>query len=375
MLSGIITSFIESTNLAGNRSFDYALLETDEANVALLMKEIQVQTLLITNFFRDQLDRFGELDHTVHLIKDALQDKKLELVLNADDPLLSDFQQRTGLKCWHYGFAETVYDDFSSADSREGRFCVVCGHELQYERYHYAQLGKYQCPGCHNQNPSCDFEGMDLKMTPVIDFKVNDLEIRSPYQGFYNAYNMLAAVSMGKLLGIGDEIIQRAIRHYQPQAGRLERFMIGEKSCMLVLVKNPTGLNQTINMLVQDPSRKALFIALNDNAADGRDISWIWDAYLEVISDERAAIDQVICSGQRSGDMALRIKYTGFDPGRISIEERIEDGIKAALQTEAETAYILCTYTALLTCRKFILKMQGSTSPFAEGKVMTASNK
>lgn len=358
MLNGITTAFIKSSNLIGSRQFDYALLETDEANVPLLLKEVQVKVLLITNFFRDQLDRYGELDYTINLIKNSVRDYNLELVLNADDPLLSNFQQQTNLKSWYYGFTDTMYDEFASSDSREGRYCVVCGHELSYQRYHYAQLGKYHCPNCNNHNPDRDYCADDLQMTPGISLKINELAINSSYQGFYNAYNILAAVSMAKRLGIDDDVIQRAILKYQPRAGRMEKFIINGKPYLLVLVKNPTGLNQSLNMLGQDPASKALFIALNDNAADGRDISWIWDADVEVIAQAESGIEAVICSGQRSGDMALRIKYACFDTDRIFIQSRLQDGIAKAAKTDSEAAYILCTYTALFACRKILLKMQ-----------------
>jgi len=358
MLSGITTAFIKATNLSGNRPFDYALLETDEANVPLLLQEVQAGALLITNFFRDQLDRYGELDYTINMVKNSVRTHNLELILNADDPLLSEFQTQTGLKCKYYGFTETIYDELSSADSREGRYCAVCGHELDYQRYHYAQLGQYHCPHCNNHNPSLDFSGHDLQMNPSITFAINELSVRSAYQGFYNAYNILAAVSMAKRLGIDDNVIQRAILQYQPRAGRMEKFLIEDKPCLLVLVKNPTGLNQSLNMLGQDPASKSLFIALNDNAADGRDISWIWDADVETITRAEAAINAVICSGQRSGDIALRIKYAGFDTDRIRIESRLQEGIAMAIRTQSDAAYILCTYTALFTCRHILLKMQ-----------------
>ena len=358
MLTGITTAFIKATNLSGQRSFDYALLETDEANVPLLLNEVQASLLLITNFFRDQLDRYGELDHTINLIKNAAQVHSLELILNADDPLQSDFAGRTGRRCWYYGFDDTIYDELTSADSREGRYCVFCGHELSYARYHYAQLGQYRCPQCDNRNPRRDYTGHRLEMDPGISFTVNDLALQSSYQGFYNAYNILAAVSMGLHLGIDDEVMQRAIFNYQPRAGRMERFIIAGKPCLLVLVKNPTGLNQSLSMLQLDPAEKSLFFALNDNAADGRDISWIWDADVETVIRPEARIEKIICSGQRSGDIALRIKYAGFDPDKLHIESRLSEGIALAVAEAAQAAYILCTYTALFSCRQIMLKMQ-----------------
>ena len=375
MLTGITTAFIKASDLLGTKHFDYALLETDEANVPLVLQEVQAQVLLITNFFRDQLDRFGELDYTVRVIKDAIHEKNLDLILNADDPLLSDFQRQTGLKTWYYGFTETIYDEFSGADSREGRYCVVCGQELNYERFHYAQLGKYHCPHCDNRNPQMNFSGHDLEMNPGISFRINQLLIKSPYHGFYNAYNILAAVSMAKYLGIDDEVIQKSILYNQPQAGRMEKFIIGGKTCLLVLVKNPTGINQSLNALRQDTAEKSLFIALNDNAADGRDISWIWDADMEKIALPETNIKQVICSGQRSGDMALRIKYTGFDTDLIQIESRLQEGIEITVNSNCEAAYIFSTYTALFACRRILLKLQQKTaSETTEKSPVSGSN-
>lgn len=357
MMGGITTAFIEGTNLIGTRRLEYALLETDEANVPLLINEISPRVVLITNFFADQLDRFGELHHTINLIKDAVRGQDIELVLNADDPLASHFQNETGLHCWYYGFDQTDYDTLSSKHNREGRFCVFCGHELQYERYHYAQLGKYHCPECGNSNPHANFLASNLQMSPTIQFEANNIEIHSPYQGFYNAYNILAAVSLAKLVGMRDEAVQRAIAKYEPRAGRMEIFNIGSKKAILVLVKNAAGFNQTLQMLSQDPASKNLFIALNDNAADGRDISWIWDVDFASLEDSKSP-QHYICSGQRSGDMAVRIKYDGIPVDHIHISESLQDGILESLSFPGETAYVLSSYTALFTCRKILLKLQ-----------------
>jgi len=368
LMSGITTAFIEKSSFTGTRQFNYALLETDEANVPLLLKEVKPSVLLITNFFRDQLDRYGELDHTINLIKDAVRYTDIELVLNADDPLAAHFQDETGLHCWYYGFADTIYDVNKSRESREGRYCVFCGKELEYECYHYAQLGKFSCPGCGNKNPQCNFTGNELTMDPTIELKVNDIRINSPYQGFYNAYNILAAVSVCKLLGIQDEVIQSAIAQYQPRAGRMENFTVNGKRIVLILVKNPAGLNQTLSTLLYDPVKKNLFFALNDNAADGRDISWIWDADVELINEEAANIENVICSGQRSGDIAVRMKYSGFKNENIIIKSDLQEGIEEAVRRNSETNYILSTYTALFECRKILQKLEKTPLPGVEQK-------
>jgi UDP-N-acetylmuramyl tripeptide synthase len=358
MLPGITTAFIQQTDFTGRKRFDYALLETDEANVPLLIAQIKPRLILITNFFRDQLDRYGELDTTIRLIRNAVQGTDIELLLNADDPLQVGFQNHEGLKYWYYGFDTSNYDSFIGAESREGRFCVLCGNELEYTRYHYAQLGKYHCPHCNNKNPQPNFIATDLKMDPSIHVQIDHLLVESPFQGFFNAYNILAAVSLGKLAGIKDIVIQKAIADFQPSAGRMETFLIRGKKVILVLVKNPTGLNQSLTMLTQDSATKNLFIALNDNAADGRDISWIWDADIEVITDDEARIIRVICSGQRSGDMAVRVKYSGFDVENIIIKPSLEQGIEISIRLDSEVTYILCTYTTLFASRNILDRMQ-----------------
>ncbi|MDD3023572.1 MAG: MurT ligase domain-containing protein [Syntrophomonadaceae bacterium] len=192
----------------------------------------------------------------------------------------------------------------------------------------------------------------------MIELKVNEIRINSPYQGFFNAYNILAAVSLAKLLSIEEQIIQQAVAAYEPQAGRMESFRIMGKRVVLILVKNPAGLNQSLAALSYDKARKNVFIALNDNAADGRDISWIWDADAEMIVEKEMNIASLVCSGQRSGDIALRLKYAGLPLDKINIQTGLKEGIEMAIRKESEASYILSTYTALFACRKILAKMQ-----------------
>ncbi|MGI5879799.1 MAG: MurT ligase domain-containing protein [Syntrophomonadaceae bacterium] len=370
MITGITTAFIRATNWTGKRQIDYALLETDEANVPLLLQQLHPRIVLITNFFSDQLDRYGELETIINLIKDAVRDTDIELVLNADDPLVTHFKNDTGLHCWYYGFDDTKYDRVLSEEGREGRFCVFCGQELYYQRFHYAQLGKFSCPECGNKNPERNFTAYSLNLTPKIEMKVNDIEISSPYQGFYNAYNILAAVSLAKLAGIEDEIIQKAIAHLKPRAGRMEQFNIDNRIVTLILVKNSTGLNQALSAINTEPGRKTLFLALNDNVADGRDISWIWDADIEQMTNLNSNLEAIVCSGLRSGDMALRFKYADAPVDLIYIEDELQSGVKRALSMATDRAYLLSTYTALFVCRDILLKLQqesvASTDRFGE---------
>jgi UDP-N-acetylmuramyl tripeptide synthase len=359
MLTGITAAFIETTNLWGNRKIEYALLETDEANIPLVLNHLTPKVILITNFFRDQLDRYGELDQIITLIKTAIKDHSIELVLNGDDPLMKHFDQED-MQRWFFGFADTEYDTLSDIGNREGRYCIFCGEELAYERFHYAQLGKYHCPRCHNRNPAINFTAADLKMTPEISFSINQVDFSSPYKGFFNAYNILAAVSLAKLVGIEDHTVQAAIQGFKPQFGRMEDFSIRGKKVTLVLVKNPTGFEQVLSTLPYDPQSKNVMFILNDLAADGRDVSWIWDANLEAYHlTEEAHILHTICSGTRSGEIALRLRYAGFPPETIQVIDNIATGVETLLQGAGEQIYVLSTYTALFAARKILLHYAG----------------
>lgn len=359
LITGITTAFISAAGLFRRRYFDYAILETDEANIPLLLDEIQPRAVLITNFFRDQLDRFGEPSAAIHMIKDALKNKRdIELILNADDPFLSDFEEQTGNKALFFGFATADYEGSTGGLDQTGKYCVICGHELDYRLSYYAQLGKYHCPSCNNKNPMADYTAYDLRMTPEIEFKIDEMQIKSPFQGFYNAYNILAAAATARYLGIDDPVIKNAIMKHQPQAGRMEKFIINGQPCLLILVKNPAGFNQVLTMMTREAGPKNLFIVLNDNAADGRDVSWIWDADAEIIASADTGVTEVICAGLRGADMALRVKYAGIKPDNITIVSDLHSGIQRTLAGEGETAYILCTYSALFECQKILSRMQ-----------------
>ncbi len=367
MLAGITTAFIAKTNLWGTKLFDYALLETDEANLPLLLKEITPKLVLITNFFNDQLDRFGEVDYIIDLIKDAVRNTNIELVLNADDPLVTHFQRATGLHCWYYGFRETDYDKSEDLESKVGKYCAFCGHQLVFEKYHYAQLGKFHCPNCASKNPEPNFVGHNLQMNPTISFSANDIFLESPYQGFYNAYNILAAVSIAKLVGLQDNFITEAIRNYQPQAGRMESFFIQRKEVILILVKNPIGLNQALEALGNNPDNKNILFILNDKAGDGRDVSWVWEANLELITAEGFNIEAFVCSGSRSGDIALRVKYAGYPESSLYLADGLQESILKAINQTSSTSYVFSTYSALFACRKILINLQAESKTGLKG--------
>lgn len=363
MLTGITTAFIEKTNLTGSRRFDTAVLETDEAYIPVVLKHLRPRYLLITNFFRDQLDRYGEIDQIIEKIRNAVRDYKVDLILNSDDPLIADFQEKTGVNCRYFGFARTDYDTLMSSSNREGRYCVRCGTQLEYDLYHYAQLGQYHCPQCGSSNPEAEFTADQLQLSDGIEMEVNGIVLESTYEGFYNAYNLLATVALTKSAGYSDADIQHALNHFRPQQGRLEAFSINGKETVLILVKNPAGFEQVLMMLHTHPQPKKVFMVLNDNTQDGHDVSWIWDVGVETIFENGTAnIRKLVCGGLRSGDMAVRMKYAGFDPGIIDLADSLEAGVEKIVMDEKDPDdmryYVICNYTALAPCRTVMDKMK-----------------
>ncbi|MDR1160088.1 MAG: MurT ligase domain-containing protein [Syntrophomonadaceae bacterium] len=360
MITGITAAFVAASDWKGRSRYDYALLETDEANVPLLLEEISADLLLITNFFRDQLDRFGELDHTIDLIKRAVDGSAIKLILNADDPLVSCFAQESGCEAYYFSYDANAYDQNDSQENREGRYCMVCGAPIKYEFFHYAQLGKYYCPNCGNKNPQADYRASDLLMRPFVQVSVNGNRIQSNLPGYYNAYNILAAAALADHLKITPVIIRQAISSFRSTSGRMESISVGDRECVLTLVKNPAGFNQLLSAFANDGQEKNLVLILNDNPADGRDVSWIWDVEMENIMREDRHIKKIYCAGQRSGDIALRVKYAGWPQDEISIAGDIKQGIEKSLRDNSELIYIVCTYTALFKTRKILMRLKNS---------------
>lgn len=357
MLPGIATAFIRSAGISPGYSFDYATLEVDEASFPKVVNEVKPDMVVVTNFFRDQLDRYGELDKTVSFIRDALKKmKRTKLILNADDPLVAQLG-RGGLPAEYYGLAPHGRVLDTSGASRDARFCPLCGAALAYSFYHYSQLGLYECPGCGFSRPDPAFEGWEAESgvdgtACRVQLGGHDYRLSLPMQGFYNLYNALAAFAAVTSLGLEPGSAAECLRRYQPATGRLQHFRHRGRSLYLNLVKNPAGFNENLAILLAAPGRKDVYIAVNDNAADGRDISWLWDVDFEMLADAEQGINRYICSGQRAADMAVRLKYAGIPADRIATLPAIERAVPELLAGQAEAGYLLASYTALQPTEK-----------------------
>ncbi|MGB9780419.1 MurT ligase domain-containing protein [Caldanaerobacter sp.] len=364
MRTGIATSLVKNSNLMGYLKKDAAIFEVDEANLGLLVDEINPNIVIVTNFFRDQLDRFGEIDLIVDKVAKALSrlQKDSIVLLNADDPFASSLGDTLRSKVMYYGIEEEV--ESIKSFSFEQKFCPVCGTKYEYKKIYYGHLGDYYCPKCGKKRPDPDFKasGIILSEENGIKFKISyknkNFTVKSGLIGLYNVYNLLAAVSAGILLGLEDSVILRAVETYNPIEGRLQKIQWKDKKAIINLVKNPVGLESTLNMLLQFEKPLNLLIIINDNYADGRDVSWLWDANLEEFLS-KANVNYAVASGLRGEEVALRLKYAGFDSKKIKVIP-LEEAVKEIFNvTDKEIIAILPNYTALQELTKY-LKSQGA---------------
>ncbi len=358
MLYGVCCAFASYADIFGRCKADYACIEVDEASCVKVFANLKPDKMVITNLFRDQLDRYGEIDITVDYLKRALEmSPETALVLNGDDPLVAQFGENTRRKCWYMGVDEDV--GVSLNETKEGRFCVMCGAKLEYAYYHYSQLGKFYCPSCGFARKPLDFRVCHVDLTDGmrfdLEYKQKTIPFDVNYRGFYNIYNIVLSYAAAAL-AVGDIPDYRAVLDaYKPQIGRMEEFQIGKK-VVLNLSKNPAGFNQAISAVAKDAAPKDLLIVINDNAQDGKDISWIWDVDFERLADIN--IQNFILSGIRVDDLAVRMKYAGISGKRVTKVHDLKQAAEAAVLSGGEVCYALVNYTAVFKMQDILKELE-----------------
>lgn len=352
MLTGIANVF--ALNIKPFKRFDYAVIESDEAYLTKLYDYFKADYLLVTNLFRDQLDRYGELSTTASFIQNAIdKNKELKLILNADDPLVTNFGK--GKNAIYYGFEEVefcseIHNTTSNAPTEV--FNCICGKPLQYNKQFFAQEGHYYCAKCGFKRSEPNYKGYVKIYSDYSELKIRhndkDFEFKINLVGLYNAYNVLGAVACAMENGIDYQTIKKAVSTYKSIFGRAERRIINGHKTLIQLIKNPTGASEVLKTV--DLSSN-IVIAINDNYADGRDISWLWDSDFEQLKNAQKL---VITSGIRAKDMATRLKYAGIPQEKIIVEEDIKSAIALAAKSDniEERITILPSYTALLKISK-----------------------
>ncbi len=345
MDEGSVVAFIEKTRLFGKTKIDYACLEMDEGWAEYIFKYITPHKIIVGNLFRDQLDRYGEIDTTMEFIRRAIRlAPEATLVLNADDPLTVAMAEPFSNKKIYYGIKDKVNE--YNTRSKEGKFCYFCKKQLEYNFHHFSQLGDYYC-SCGFKRPDISFNATDISVFPKVEFTVENYgKIVLDSRGLYNVYNVLGSAATALTCGVEFESIVETLKSYKPQIGRMQEFRIGGKSVYLNLAKNPAGFNQSVYAVREDTRTKDVVIGINDAISDGQDISWLWDVDFEALINEKTI--SFTTSGRRYADMGLRLKYAGVDSEKITLSTELKTRLKELIKNgKGEVLYILANYTAL----------------------------
>ncbi len=326
------------------------VLESDELSSINIVPAVKPQFFVLLNLFRDQLDRCGEIERVQQTIVRALEaSPSTTLVVCGDDPLtvgVAQSAQRLHINVVYFG----INQDLHRAADRvpEARFCQLCGTELTYTYRSYAQLGAFSCPNCTFARPqlNCYADDIQLEQNSVkfcAHINQHTAQISASFGGLYMVYNLLAAYYIAHETGISDEAFLNVLNAYHPQNGRLQHFTYQGIPLVLNLAKNPTGFNQNISLLQEDPRQKVIYICINDNFNDGKDVSWLWDVDFERFSSEDKPV--LLCGGTRRHDMQVRLKYAGFSSEcTTSIDEVLATISK---HYPNRVLYVLTNYSAL----------------------------
>jgi UDP-N-acetylmuramyl tripeptide synthase len=367
LVRGVASALASQADLSGSPRADIAVVESDEAALPEILRRLQPSLILLNNLFRDQLDRYGELDSIAISWRTALQRLPAEtaVVVNLDDPTLAAISE--GIRARRIGFGlDDPNPDFLLPEiphAADAKTCRRCGAALVYDRLYSAHLGAWRCPECGASRPPLDaaaaaialdgLDGLGVTISRATE-GAETLPLQLAIPGLYNVYNAVAAATVASTLGVPDLTIARALLAYRSAFGRIERLTYHRRQLTLALVKNPVGFNETLRMLTggSDGLTVPTLIAINDLAADGRDVSWLWDVDFEMLARGAAPL---FTTGIRGTDMANRLKYAGLPPERITpLASNLATGLDTFVDAIPSGAqgYLLLTYTALLGLRQ-----------------------
>ena len=360
MTWGVATALLEQDGSEG-------LFEVDEAWLPRVTQQLEPSLIVLGNLFRDQLDRYGEMEALADDWARAVASRagRSGLVLNADDPLIADLGRDSDERP-REGVVYFGVDDASQAlpelqHAFDAKHCRRCGHPYAYERAFVGHLGHYSCPNCGARRPrpevaatAIELHGMDGS-TSTVRTPAGEIRLELPLPGLYNVYNALAAIAAGLRLGVASERITSSLGDVRAAFGRVETIAVADKRVSILLIKNPAGANEVLRTLRLEAADGKdgldLWIGLNDRIADGRDISWVWDADFELLA---GAVRRVVCAGTRAPEMALRLKYAGWPQEAIAVVPEVEGSLDDAVAAAPERLFALPTYTALLELRKLL---------------------
>ncbi len=355
---GVATALLE-------QSGDEGVFELDEAWLPRVAPHLRPRLLVLGNLFRDQLDRYGELERIADEWADlvASLEGSCEFALNADDPLIADLgrdrdlHRRPGVT--YFGIEDTSQALPELQHAFDAKHCRRCGAPYAYDRAFVGHLGHYRCPNCGADRPVPDIAATGIELHGISGSSVQvttpegELDLELPVPGLYNVYNALAALAAGLRSGVSLRQVREGLESMRAVFGRVETIEVSGKPVSILLVKNPAGANEVLRTLMLESSDGGidLWLALNDRIADGRDVSWIWDADFEILAD---GVRRVVCAGTRAPEMALRLKYAGWPEGVIEVAGPIESSFDEAVAAAPGRLFALPTYTALLELRTLL---------------------
>ena len=365
LLSGVASALVAA------RDAQLGLFEVDEAALPEVVHKVSPRVIALGNLFRDQLDRYGELEIVAdrwRTMVDGLP-TTTHLVVNADDPLVADLAEGHA-HIAAYGIDDRNVGVSSLEHAADSKHCRRCGSPYGYVAAYVGHLGEYECGACGHRRPPLDIAAREIALDGIdgVDFDLETPEgsrrVRLPLPGLYNVYNALTAAAIARSVGSGLSEIADGLETFEPAFGRFERLVIDGKTLLVLLIKNPAGANEVVRTLLRGPRLGVGVVALNDEIADGRDVSWIWDVDFEPLLP---SLDRVIVSGERAAELGLRFAYGGFDEDAIEVVPSIVDALDRGIAATApggELAF-LPTYTAMLELQHVVAE-RGHARPYWE---------
>jgi len=365
LVQGVTSVAVNFANIFGRLDSDVLLFEVDEGTMPLVVPEIQPDVVVITNIFRDQLDRYGEIYSVANALNKVIEDlpASCTVLLNGNDPQVANFGQHTKAKLLFFGLETTEVGVPMPEQSADVIRCIHCQEDLHYEVAYLSHLGLYRCLNCGYALPPLDIAATVVKPAPDGQGPTH-VELRTPQgnmtldislPGLHNVYNAAAATGACLAIGLEKEKMPTALANMQTAFGRLEKITAGDQTIYLSFVKNPTSFNLMLRLIAQHPGKKHLLLAASHTLVDGEDFSWLWDVDVEAATGN---IADVVCSGNRPDELVMRLKYADVPTDKItSIIDR-GAALDAALKNAGPggTIYIMSSYTPTIELRRIMSK-------------------
>ncbi len=368
LISGITTEFVMNCSLFGKMRKEYAVIECDEAAARRVFAQMQPKVIVVTNLFRDQPDRFGDVTNTRKGILEAIaKTPDAVLCLNADCSLTASLASELPNRCLFYGLEASACTGKEKSGSSDADFCIRCGEKYCFDYHSFGHLGGFRCPGCSLQRPEADYAALDIveqdmnSSTVLLRFGGRKELVRINLPALYNVYNALGALAAAVEMGIPAETAIGALGSFHCGFGRMESLNLGKQGAKMVLVKNDTGCNQVLDFVQNIKDDFVLVIALNDKPGDGTDISWIEDADFESLCRLSGRLRRIVVSGIRAEDLRQRLQRAGIAPEFMALEQNYELLVQQ-LQEEELPIVIMPSYTAMLEMRQVIVRRCGGAN-------------